>query len=145
MDYLCNSIKETHQLASRIANDISVGAIIALIGDLGSGKTTFTQGFAKSLGINENVGSPTFKLISEYDGKKFKLYHIDAYRLKDSTDFLNIGGEGYLIPDEGVTIIEWADNIRDLLPEDTIHINFDRIQEHSCLRKIRIVGMGSGF
>ena len=79
MIVVCHSVDETHILAEKLAAHISPGSVVALIGDLGTGKTTFTQGFAKALGISERVGSPTFKLVSEYDGIGYKLYHIDAY------------------------------------------------------------------
>ena len=80
-----------------MARNINPGTTISLIGDLGSGKTTFTKGFAKQIGIKDHVTSPTFKLISEHQGEKYKLNHIDAYRMNGPEDFLNIGGEEYLI------------------------------------------------
>tara|TARA_Y100000748_G_scaffold58588_1_gene46746 strand:+ start:108 stop:404 length:297 start_codon:yes stop_codon:yes gene_type:complete len=89
------SPEETKSFASSYARKISNGSIIALIGNLGAGKTTFSQGFALGLGINESVVSPTFKLVSEYHGKRV-LNHIDCYRLESSSDFLNIGGENFL-------------------------------------------------
>ena len=92
-EYRCTSVTETQSFAADLANSLPAGIVIALIGNLGSGKTTFTQGFAKGLGISEHVGSPTFKLVSEYDGQKGKLIHVDAYRLEGIDDFLNIGGE----------------------------------------------------
>ena len=92
----CQSVEETQNLAKKLAKKISQGSIISLIGDLGTGKTTFTKGFAKQLGIEDHVTSPTFKLVSEYQGEKYKLYHIDAYRMDGPNDFLNIGGEEYL-------------------------------------------------
>ena len=138
MNFLSNSINDTKQLANSIAKNVPVGTVIALNGNLGSGKTTFTQGFAESVGITETVISPTFKLISEYLGNKFWLFHIDAYRLKGSQDFMNIGGERYLIPEDGITIIEWANVISPLLPENTIDISFSRIGENPDERQIKI-------
>ena len=84
------------KFASEIAKITPVGKVIALIGDLGTGKTTFAKGFADVLCIRENVGSPTFKLVSEYQGNPHNLYHIDCYRLRDEIDFLNIGGKGFI-------------------------------------------------
>ena len=78
----CRSIEETHTLARKLASKIPIGSVVALIGDLGTGKTTFTQGFSKALKVEDNVGSPTFKLVSEYDGSPHRLYHIDAYQSK---------------------------------------------------------------
>ena len=95
---------------------------LLLYGKAGTGKTTFTQGFASAMGIKERVGSPTFKLVSEYSGKNGSLYHIDAYRLDGAKEFLNIGGEDYLYPQNGITIIEWANLISDLLDEKIIYI-----------------------
>ena len=136
--YITKSLDETQELAVKIANEIAMGDVIALIGDLGTGKTAFTQGFAKAMGIMEVVGSPTFKLISEYESKKTLLYHIDCYRLKNAKQFINIGGEEYLNPIKGITLIEWADIIEEILPNDTIIINFKRIIGNPNYREIII-------
>jgi len=98
------SPEETKSFASNYANQIPNGKILALIGNLGTGKTTFSQGFALGLGINESIISPTFKLVSEYHGQR-TLNHIDCYRLESSIDFLNIGGENFLNSSDGITII----------------------------------------
>ena len=125
--YITNSPEGTNELAAKVAQGIAIGTVVALIGDLGTGKTAFTQGFAKAMEISESVGSPTFKLVSEYMGKEYWLYHIDCYRLKNAQQFINIGGEEYLTPDIGIAIIEWADIIEEILPTNTIMINFKRI------------------
>ena len=85
----CSSKEETQTLAGKLAQKIPVGSVVALIGNLGTGKTTFTQGFAKGLGITDTVGSPTFKLISEYEGEPLNLYNIYCYRLKYEIDFFH--------------------------------------------------------
>ena len=136
--FITKSLDETKELAAKIADEISAGAIIALIGDLGTGKTAFSQGFATAIGINEAVGSPTFKLVSEYEGTKYWLYHIDCYRLKNAQQFLNIGGEEYLTSENGITLIEWADIIEDILPRDTVITKFTRISGEPNHRKITI-------
>lgn len=136
--FITKSLEETKKLAAKIANKVAIGNVTALIGDLGTGKTVFAQGFAKAMGISEAVGSPTFKLISEYEGAKFWLYHIDCYRLKNAQQFINIGGEEYLAPDKGVTLIEWADIIEEILPKDSIIIKFKRISGKSNHREIII-------
>ena len=92
-EVLTQSANETKIIASNMSKDIKMNSVIALYGDIGTGKTTFTQGFALGLGVNEHVTSPTFKLVSEYSGDSKKLYHIDCYRMKGCSDFLNIGGE----------------------------------------------------
>ena len=130
---------ETKSFATSYARKISNGSIIALIGNLGAGKTTFSQGFALGLGINESVISPTFKLVSEYHGKRV-LNHIDCYRLESSSDFLNIGGENFLNTSDGITIIEWADRIKDIWLDDWIIIYFDRDENDSNIRHIKITG-----
>ena len=136
--YTTNSVEETKSLATKIAKIVTAGELLALIGDLGTGKTAFTQGFAKAMGISESVGSPTFKLVSEYEGKENWLYHIDCYRLDDSQQFINIGGEEYLANKKGITIIEWADIIEDILPQNTITITITRIVGKTDLREISI-------
>tara|TARA_B100001250_G_scaffold375768_1_gene363582 strand:+ start:534 stop:965 length:432 start_codon:yes stop_codon:yes gene_type:complete len=130
---------ETKSFATSYARKISNGSIIALIGNLGAGKTTFSQGFALGLGISESVISPTFKLVSEYHGKRV-LNHIDCYRLESSSDFLNIGGENFLNNNDGITIIEWADRIKDIWLDDWIIIYFDRDEYDSNIRYIKITG-----
>lgn len=141
MVFNSQSVDDTYYLARKFAQSISKGNVVALIGNLGTGKTTFTKGLAKALGILENVGSPTFKLVSEYVGTDSVLYHIDAYRLEGSKDFLNIGGEEYLTTEDGITVIEWADIIGDILDDDVIQVKFARIQNNSEARRIEIRGI----
>ena len=145
MVFNSQSVDDTYFLARKFAQSISKGNVIALIGNLGTGKTTFTKGLAKALGILENVGSPTFKLVSEYLGTDSVLYHIDAYRLDGSKDFLNIGGEEYLTTEDGITVIEWADIIGDILDDDVIQVKFARIQNNSEARQIEIRGIEFDF
>jgi tRNA threonylcarbamoyladenosine biosynthesis protein TsaE len=111
-----------------------------MTGDLGSGKTTFTQGFARGMGIKDNVGSPTFKLVSEYKGEHLLLNHVDCYRLENEKDFFNIGGEKYLEPDGAITIIEWSEKITNVIPRDAIIIDFKRIPEKPDVRILMIEG-----
>lgn len=141
MIFTSHSIDETESLAQKLADEIQLGSVVMLIGDLGTGKTTFAQGFARAIGVSERVGSPTFKLVSEYEGRAYWLYHIDAYRLEGANDFLNIGGEEYLKPEKGVTLIEWANIIGEIFDEDTISIKFSRMKENSSSRKIEIKGI----
>jgi tRNA threonylcarbamoyladenosine biosynthesis protein TsaE len=141
MIFNSDCIEDTQFLAQRLAEKIMVGSVITLVGNLGTGKTTFTQGFAKAIGVNERVGSPTFKLVSEYKGKDHYLYHIDAYRLEGVNDFLKIGGEEYLRPERGVTLIEWADIISEIFDDEIISIKFSRIKGNSNSRKIEIIGI----
>ena len=141
MIFTSRSIKQTQDLAKKLAKQVTPGSIISLVGDLGTGKTTFTKGFARQLGIKDHVTSPTFKLISEYSTTNYILYHIDAYRMDGPNDFLNIGGEEYLTSKNNITIIEWGDLLKDLLPSRTITINFTRIISSKESRNIKISGM----
>ena len=143
MEIICNSVQETKKFASKVSKKINQGQVIALNGDLGSGKTTFSQGFAKGLGIDQHVGSPTFKIVSEYIGFNLKLYHVDCYRLNNIEEFLNLGGENLLFPDKGITLIEWANIIQELLPQDIVEIKFARFKDDPAKRLLRITGMNS--
>ena len=141
MVFISNSTKQTQNLAKKLAKQVTPGSIISLVGDLGTGKTTFTKGFAKQLGIKDHVTSPTFKLVSEYQATNFTLYHIDAYRMDGPIDFFNIGGGEYLTSKNDVTIIEWGDLLKGLLPSRTITVNFTRIMSPKDSRKIKILGI----
>jgi len=136
--HFIRSLEETKIFAEMVSENVKKGDVLALIGNLGTGKTTFTQGFANAIGVDESVGSPTFKLISEYKSNKFWLYHIDCYRLDNSQQFINIGGGEYLHNENGVTLIEWADIIEDVLPQETIFIRFKRIVDNPNRREITI-------
>ena len=120
------SEKETIAVAQNIESEKFPNMVICLNGDLGSGKTVFSKGFAQAMGIDD-VTSPTFTIIKEYIGE-LPLYHMDVYRLEDSNE--NIGIEEYF-DKGGVTIIEWADIIKDILPEERLDITFKRVGENS--------------
>jgi tRNA threonylcarbamoyladenosine biosynthesis protein TsaE len=141
VEIFSNSVQETKKFAKEISKKTKQGQVVALKGDLGSGKTTFSQGFAKGLEIDQHVGSPTFKLVSEYVGSSLNLYHVDCYRLNSLQEFLNLGGENLLLPDNGITLIEWADIIQELLPKGTIEIEFSRVKDNPNKRKLRISGI----
>ena len=115
-----HSPDETRQLAARIIGTCSPGAILALHGDLGAGKTCFTQGVARALGITEDITSPTYTLIHEYEAQP-PLFHIDLYRTDSPEEALNFGIDEYLESD-GITLIEWAERAEGILPDTTTHI-----------------------
>ena len=140
MEIECNSVEETQKFAFEFSKTIEMGSIISLNGDLGAGKTTFAQGFARGLGVKQHVGSPTFKLVSEYYGEKMKLFHVDCYRLSGIEDFLNMGGENLLLPEGGVCLVEWASIIESVLPDNTLIIDFIRFKDNSNKRLIKISG-----
>ena len=140
MEVDCNSVEETQKFASEFSKTIKMGSIISLNGGLGAGKTTFAQGFAIGMGIKQHVGSPTFKLVSEYSGEKMKLFHVDCYRLSGIDDFLNMGGENLLLPQDGICLFEWASIIEGVLPGNTITIDFIRFKDIPTKRLIKISG-----
>lgn len=119
--YVSHSDQDTVNLAKDLAPGLKAGDIIALIGDIGTGKTTFVKAIAKALGISETVSSPTFTIVREYRSGKFPLFHFDVYRLSNEDEFYDIGAEEYLYGD-GITIIEWADIVEDALPLNTMII-----------------------
>ena len=138
--FISNSLEETISFGKKIGEILRPGDIIALSGELGSGKTWFTKGIALGLGIpSEAVTSPSFTLVNEYEGK-FKFFHIDAYRLKDKSDFLSAGLDEYFYKD-GIAVMEWADRWPEILPENTIKIRLDIVNEKR--RKITISGQHS--
>jgi len=138
MVFESNSMNETKNFAIKFSKTIKLGKTIALNGDLGAGKTTFAQGFAIGMGIDEHVGSPTFKLVSEYQGDKMKLYHIDCYRLNGVDDFLNMGGENLLLPFDGISLFEWSSIISDVLPNNIIRVDFRRFKGLPDRRQLTI-------
>ncbi len=121
---------ETIQIAQNFESEKFENMIICLDGDLGSGKTIFAKGFAQALGIDENITSPTFNIIKEYDTGEMPLYHMDVYRLDGKVD--GVGIEDYF-KKNGVVIIEWADTIQDYLPEERLDIRIKVIDEDSRL------------
>ena len=133
MEYITNSEKETLDIAYDLASKIEGNKVICLNGELGAGKTVFVRGFCSFFGINE-ISSPTFTLVNEYDGTK-KVFHFDVYRLADEDEFYAIGGEEYF--EKGVCIIEWSDVIKDVIPEDAIDVRITKLDDN--VRKITVV------
>lgn len=122
MEYLSNSLNDTKKFAKLIAKDLKGGDCLGLVGNLGAGKTTFSQALGKALGIKQTMTSPTFVLMKIYPVKHptiKQLCHIDAYRLKSKEDLIAIGANDYISNPEIITIIEWADKVRKLLPKNT--------------------------
>ncbi len=121
-----SSANETIELGKKIGSLLTKGDIIALQGTLAAGKTTITKGIASSLGVKDEITSPTFCLISEYEGK-LPLYHMDVYRLEGGDDFINLGVED-LIYGNGVSLIEWSEKIMSELPKKTIILKLEPIE-----------------
>ena len=126
--YTSRSENDTMELAENIESEKFPGMVICLDGELGSGKTVFVKGFAKSLGISENVTSPTFNIVKEYENGEMKLNHMDVYRLEEADS--TIAFNDYFDSDS-VTIIEWAELIEDKLPDERLEIKFKVIDENT--------------
>lgn len=136
---LSGSPEQTRRFASEFAADLNAGAVLALHGDLGSGKTCFVQGLAIGLGVQEVVNSPSYLILHEYRGR-IDLNHIDLYRIRDVAELLSLGFEEYL-DDPAVLAIEWPELALELLPPEALHIHFN-CGERENEREI-VVGKGS--
>lgn len=139
-----NSPEETFEIGRRIGRLAKPGEIYCLDGDLGVGKTVFTQGVASGLDIDEPVNSPTFTIVQEYDDGRVPFYHFDVYRIGDVEEMEEIGYEEYFFG-AGVCLIEWADLIREILPKDIIHISIEKdLEQGFDYRKITIENYSAG-
>lgn len=136
MQWISNSPSDTWTIASEFFQALEIPAVIALHGNLGAGKTCFTQGLAQAAGVKEPVCSPTYTIISEYRGT-VPFHHIDLYRLGGPEEAFDLGFNEYLEAD-GITVIEWAERATELLPPSTIHIRLER-GDREEQRIIRIV------
>jgi len=132
--YSTTDVKGTLEVAASFAKTLGFKAVVALSGELGTGKTVFTQGVAHALGVKENVTSPSFTLINEYHGD-VDIYHMDFYRLNGIKEILDIGVEDYFF-DNAICLVEWAEKMGDLLPDSTIRVLI-RYIEKTC-REITI-------
>lgn len=133
-----HSPEETYKVGYDLGNSAEKGQIFCMSGDLGVGKTVFTQGFAAGLGVEDNVNSPTFTIVQEYEDGRIPLYHFDVYRFSDVSEMDEIGYEEYFYG-EGVCLIEWAEIIEDILPEDVTWITIEKsMDEDFDYRKITI-------
>jgi tRNA threonylcarbamoyladenosine biosynthesis protein TsaE len=137
---ISNSEEETIEFAKKIAKQFNKNTVIVLSGDLGSGKTKFTEGLLKYYGLENEISSPTFTLVNEYNTKEFNIYHFDVYRLSDIDEFFAIGGEEYF--EKGACIIEWGEIIESILPKDYIKLTFSRDTEELNKREINIEFFG---
>lgn len=117
--------EDTYEFGKKLAKEAKPGQVYTLNGDLGAGKTVFAKGFAAGLGIEDTVSSPTFTILQVYDKGKYPLYHFDVYRIADSSEMDEIGFDEYVFSD-GISLIEWADNIADILPARYIRVDITR-------------------
>lgn len=138
MIYETFSAEETYALGQKIGQEAKAGSVYALIGDLGVGKTVFTQGVASGLEIKEHINSPTFTIVQVYEEGRIPFYHFDVYRIGDPEEMEEIGYEDYFYGD-GVCFVEWANLIEELMPEHTVTITIEKNPEKGFdYRKITI-------
>ncbi|MBQ6756105.1 MAG: tRNA (adenosine(37)-N6)-threonylcarbamoyltransferase complex ATPase subunit type 1 TsaE [Oscillospiraceae bacterium] len=137
MTYFTKSEAETSALGAELASRLAPGAVIAMYGDLGAGKTAFTRGLASGLGLKSRVSSPTFTIVNEYLGR-IPLFHFDMYRLKDADELFEIGWEDYLARG-GVCVVEWSENVEGAFPPETIVVKIGKTGENE--RSIEIEGI----
>ena len=125
MELLSHSPEDTEDIGARLAEQLEPGAVVAFTGDLGAGKTAFTRGLARGLGIPDRITSPTFTIVNEYEGGRLPLFHFDMYRLGSADELFDIGWEDYLRRG-GVCAVEWSENIADALEADTVRVDIRR-------------------
>ena len=136
MQYITNSPEETENVGERLGRCLRGGEVIAYLGELGAGKTAFTRGLARGLGIQMRVTSPTYTIVNEYTGGRLPLFHFDMYRLGGSDELFDIGWEDYLARD-GVCAVEWSENVSDAM-ENAIVVRIEKTGADS--RRVTIEG-----
>ena len=115
---------DTHEFGIKLASELAPGTVVAMVGDLVTGKTTLTKAIAQGLGVRETITSPTFTIVKEYDSGRLPLYHFDVYRIGDIDEMYELGYEEYFYG-EGVSVVEWADIIEELIPDEAVRINIE--------------------
>lgn len=123
--FISNSSADTEKIAAEVAKTLSLGTVVCLYGEMGVGKTVFTNGLCRALGACEYATSPTFTVVNEYDGEDFPVYHFDMYRIEDEDELIEIGFDEYLNAG-GICIIEWPENIPNSLPKKRVNIKISR-------------------
>jgi len=129
-----SSVAETEAIAGKLAKALPNGSVLALHGDLGAGKTVFARGFARALGIDEPITSPTFTIVQEYPYRNGRLYHLDLYRIDNADAALAFGVDEFLYGHRGMTLLEWPERIAPILPEGTVHIRIEPGEEEGSRR-----------
>ncbi len=137
------SSNETMNIAKIFAKHLSKGDTIVLTGELGSGKTKFTEGFLSFFGLEEEISSPTFNIVNEYSANSVNIYHFDVYRLSDTEEFYAIGGEEYF--ERGICLIEWGELVEEALPFEYIHISFEKPEDEPNSRLLKIEALGQKY
>ena len=138
-----NSSNETMQISKNLAKFLNQGDTIVLTGELGCGKTKFTEGFLSYFGLQDEISSPTFNIVNEYNTDNINIYHFDVYRLSDTDEFYAIGGEEYF--EKGICLIEWGELIEDTLPNNYIKISFSKNPDSENSRKLYFEAIGEKY
>lgn len=139
--FLSKNEIDTKNFAKKLASKLNPKDIVVLTGELGSGKTKFTEGFLSYFGLENEISSPTFTIVNEYHKDDINIYHFDVYRLEDSSEFYEIGGEEYF--ENGICLIEWGELICDALPKNYIHITFEKDKNDENTRVLKIESFGN--
>lgn len=134
--FTSHSSNETMNFASNLASKLHIGDVVVLTGELGAGKTKFTEGFLSYFGLDKEISSPTFNIVNEYKKDDIKIYHFDVYRLEDVEEFYAIGGEEYF--SSGICIIEWGELIEEALPNNCIRISFEKDEFDENVRYLHL-------
>ena len=134
--YISKSENDTKQLAMFLASKLNTGDTLVLSGDLGSGKTKFTEGFLSYFNLEDEISSPTFTIVNEYKGGSVPFYHFDVYRISDDDELYAMGFDDYV--QNGICVVEWSENIPDSIPGDAYRVTIERVPDDENGRKITI-------
>ena len=138
-----SSPNETIKIAKKLASLLNNKNIVVLTGELGAGKTKFVEGFLSYFNLQDEISSPTFNIVNEYNTPSHNIYHFDVYRLEDTDEFYAIGGEEYF--EKGICLIEWGEIIQDILPKEYIHITFKKDLENEDNRVLEFKAYGEKY
>ena len=141
--FTSHSSEETMEFASKLASKLHIGDVVVLSGELGAGKTKFTEGFLKYFGLDNEISSPTFSIVNEYKKNDINIYHFDVYRLEDVDEFYAIGGDEYF--SSGICLIEWGEIIEEALPNNYIKITFKKDPSDDNIRYLSIKKMNKNL
>ena len=133
--YISKNEQDTIDFAEKFASSLSIGDIVVLTGELGSGKTKFVQGVLKHFNMEDEISSPTFTIVNEYTSDKTNVYHFDVYRLEDSDEFYAMGGDEYF--SKGICLIEWGEMIEDILPKPYIKIILVKMRRNRIIENLK--------
>lgn len=143
LELISNSPENTKKVAKTLAKFLKQGDTIVLTGELGAGKTKFTEGFLSYFNMQDEISSPTFNIINEYHTSNINIYHFDVYRLEDIEEFYAIGGDEYF--NKGICLVEWGETIKDALPENYINITLSQNTKNEDTRIISIKTFGTKY